>query len=469
RDAFPQLGADWQGFGLNDVSSELGFSNDADVLVVSPQTSEQLLASAEQVADMLVDAARIQRLGSCVTAQLDEACAEQVVNTAGARLFRRPVRSAELQRYLALFASISDASEPRVALKWTLAALLQSPNTLYRRELGDATRVLDNYELASELSYTFADSPPDAELRSLAERGELMQAETRVAQAKRLLHSPRGHEALQQFFREWLRYGSVATADRPMVSGFAAVRGKLIEEAERFIARAVYEEEVGLSGLLTAPFSVVDRELAAYYGWALAGADWSPVTRPQGHGIGVLAQGALLASASNAGATSPTQRGLRVYERLLCQTKPRPPANVPPLESSEPDSYRTTREHYELAHARGPCASCHVQFDPLGFAFEHFDSGGRFRADEAGEPIDASGRWRAELAFSGQEELASRLAESAQVADCVSGLLVQYAFGGAGGETCLAEDARLAFREGASFVDTVAQLAAAEHFARRSG
>jgi hypothetical protein len=135
-----------------------------------------------------------------------------------------------------------------------------------------------------------------------------------------------------------------------------------------------------------------------------------------------------------------------------------------------PGRYRTTRQHYEDAHARGVCASCHVHFDPLGFAFEHFDSGGRFRADEAGERIDASGVLNADgrqIVFGGQEELAERLAESPQVADCVSGLLVQYAFGGAG--SCVAEETRAAFRDGASFVDTLAQLAAAEHFARRSG
>jgi hypothetical protein len=470
RDAFPQLGSEWSGFALNDVSSALGFNNDSSVLVVSLQTSEQLLASTEQLADLLTHPVRIAALAACASNQLDGACAEQVLSTGGERLFRRALRADELQQYTSLYKDIATASDDRSALKWSLVALLQSPHTLYRTELGDLAsdkHELDAHELASELSYTFTDSPPDAELRQLAARGELARAEVRVAQAERLLQTERGHEVVREFFRQWLRYGSVGTADRPLVPGFAAVRGKLIEETERFIEQVVYRDEAGLRGLLTSQSTLVDAELAAYYGYNTLGMSWTSVLRPAGQGIGVLAQGALLASASNVAATSPTQRGLRVLERLLCQSKPRPPANVPPLESSDPSSYRTTRQHYEQAHARGACAGCHVQFDPLGFAFEHFDSGGRYRTEEAGEPIDASGEWR-ELAFADQEQFVEQLASSAQVSDCVSGLLVQYALGGAGGAVCLAEDARTAFREGASWVDTFAQLAATEHFVRRT-
>jgi hypothetical protein len=476
RDIFPDAAGDWQGFNLSDVSSALGFSNDATALVVSPQTADEVRKSAEQLASVLSNSAHLGKLLPCAQNKPDDSCARELITTQGQRLFRRPLESDEVARYLQLLASVSGASDFANGVKWTLTAMIQSPNMLYRRELGDldqSASELSAYELATELSYTFADTTPDAALLERAQRGELDNAEVRVKEARRLLETARGHEMLQQFFREWLRYAAVRTADRPAIDGFDAIRGKLLDETARFIDDVAYTKHGGLRELLTAPYTFADAELAKYYDFPSGSAQWQSMARPDGRGIGILAQGALLASAANVDGTSPTHRGLLVYERLLCRTKPKPPANVPPLGNSDRATYRTTRQHYELAHAQGFCASCHTQFDPLGFAFEHFDQGGRYREDEAGEPIDASGKIPRPdgsilLEFGGAEELASRLADAPEVIDCVSGLLVQYAFGGAGGASCVAEEARASWRDGTTgFVETLAQLAAAPHFSQR--
>ncbi len=457
RDAFPEVARHWQGIAVGDVSSKLGFSNDASLLVVSPQLAGELQTSAEALADLAV--AAVAPCGSC---------ARELVTRYGERLFRRPLTAAELDRYSALFNSVSATGSFQQALKWTLVALMQSPATLYRRELGE----LSSFDLASALSYTYADEPPDAELRALAERGELNVPEIRVREARRLLATERGHAVVQQFFREWLRFGSVQTSDRPAIERFDAVRSKLLDEMMHFIDAVVYDDEGGLDRILTAPYTFADRELAEYYGSSASSDQLAQLPRKDGQGIGILAQGALLASAANVEATSPTHRGLLVHERLLCRSRPTPPPNVPPLGSTNPGTYRTTRERYEIAHAQGFCMGCHEQFDPLGFAFEHFDQGGRYRADEGGAPIDASGQVLARdrsllFAFDGAEALARGLAEQAEVADCVSGLAVAYAFGGA---RCVAEDARASFRtKNMGLLELLAQLAAAPSFAERSG
>ncbi|MEM6995136.1 MAG: DUF1588 domain-containing protein, partial [Myxococcota bacterium] len=189
---------------------------------------------------------------------------------------------------------------------------------------------------------------------------------------------------------------------------------------------------------------------------------------------GLLGQGSLLAANAHVDASSPTQRGLLVYERLLCVPRPPVPADIPPIEPPSPGT-TTTRERYEEQHmANDGCRSCHRLFDPIGFAFEHFDASGRFRPDEAGLPIDASGTIpkgpvEAEVSFDGLTELSETLAAQDQVTDCISGLTATYVFGGAGGTTCLAEDARTALvEEEYGLLEYVARLAAAPHFSERS-
>jgi hypothetical protein len=148
---------------------------------------------------------------------------------------------------------------------------------------------------------------------------------------------------------------------------------------------------------------------------------------------------------------------------------------VPPLNRATSAAFRTTREQYETVHALAGCAACHSQFDPLGFAFEHYDEGGRYRDDEAGASIDASGRvpgtsGEQGFAFGGQEDLANALAAQPEVADCVAGLLTAYATGGVSGEgaPCIADQARALLATGPNgIVEYLAQLAAAPDFTHR--
>jgi hypothetical protein len=181
-----------------------------------------------------------------------------------------------------------------------------------------------------------------------------------------------------------------------------------------------------------------------------------------------------LAGSAHSDASSPTLRGLVVYERLLCHQRIKPPPGIPTLESPTP-GVTTTRQRYEVSHGGKPgCAACHQYFDPIGYGFEHFDEAGRYRENEQSLAIDASGKvlsspdGKEVFVFNGLDDLTTQLAGQQDVADCVSGLAAAYAFAGAGGRACLAEEARAKFAKGElGVLDYYAELAAAPSVVER--
>ncbi|AKF05647.1 DUF1592 domain-containing protein [Sandaracinus amylolyticus] len=476
RTVFPEIAGEWSGVRLGPDLNQTGFTNNATALVVGNQTARDLLETAEDVATLMTRPATLSATLPCASSG-DAGCAGQLVDRYGARLFRRPLTSDERSRYVALHQRVSGESDFATGAKWTLVAMIQSPHAVYRSEIGGGagfaagdTRELDAYELASQLSYTFGGSPPDDALLAMARSGGLVDPAVRIAEARRLLETPGGHAVVQQFFREHFRYENVASQTKEHVGeAFAQVRGAMVDETSRFVDEVLYERDGDLTELLTADYTIADPPLAAFYGFAApAGATPSLITRPEGRGIGLLAQGSILAGTSNVTHSSPTNRGLLVFERLLCQVRRPPPPGV--STQLEPAEGRTTRERIETVHTRDAfCASCHSQFDPIGFGFEHYDEAGRYRELEAGIAVDASGSIpQTGAMFVGQEELARALAASEDVAVCVSGQMTLYAYGGGGQVECLGEGARQALLDGeVGILEFLAALAAEPHFTSR--
>ncbi|MCX4245205.1 DUF1592 domain-containing protein [Paraliomyxa miuraensis] len=476
--AFPELLPGWPGVAVGpDPVSKLGFGNDAQTLVVGNQTADELLETAQDAATRLVASGTLEAMLPCAASSPDAGCATELVEQRGAALFRRPLNDEEIARYVEHFDSIASRSDFATGIRWTLVAMMQSPQMVYRSELGqrdgDVYR-LDPYEIASSLSYDFAGQPPDEILLARAEAGELQDPAARIEEARRLLATTPGGTVLRRFFREWVGYGEVVGTVRAEEPEFEAVRGSMEEETRRFIDAVVYEDGGGVRELLTAPYTVLNDELAAFYGYGSPGGDFARVERPEQWARGLLAQGSLLAANAHTDASSPTLRGVLVFQRLLCNARLSPPADVPAIGPANVGA-QTTRERYELAHAADPsCNVCHRLFDPIGFGFEHFDHVGRYRADESGLPIDATGNMLVDvhadpLTFDGLTELAEVAADAPEVTDCISGLMASYYYGGAGGETCLAEEARdrLVAEEIGLFEYTV-QLAGTDHFVQRA-
>lgn len=468
-DVFPELAGQWSDSLPASALSNLGFDNNAST-TAGVQLADGILQTAQAVAAAVV--AALPTFLPCSTTAPDRACAEQFVTTYGRRLFRRVPTAEERERYLAFFDSALGRFGFEPAMKWVAVGLIQSPNAVYRREIGtdagDGTRRLSELELATALAYTYTGSTPSDELLTTAESGALGDP---VVLAEGLLGTERGNQALQRFFEGYVGFSNAAAIQRPNIPEFSNVSADMVQETRAFIDQVVFQGGGGVTELLTAPSTNPSQALAAYYGLATPAADYAPVARS--NGVGILAQGSFLATHANADASSPTKRGLFPFLRLLCQVKPEPPPNVPQISAPEP-GVRTTRQRYEEVHGQigSPCATCHRAFDPIGFAFEHFDEGGRYRADENGLPIDAAAAvtdldGNVLFSFDGQEDFVTKLSEIPLVHQCFSAYMAAYAFGSA--EACLGSNNVAELEAGAiGIARAFAELAEAPHFSRRT-
>jgi len=452
RDLFPAVSARWTGVNLGpDPTSTQGFDNDRAMLLVGQQTAEEILSTAKDVASLVTDAATLPGILACAAASADEACAGQFIDTVGPRLYRRPLTADERGELARLYRSVSARAGFTVGLKWSLVAMLESPEFLYRSELGDDTGTLTPYERATELSFTYGGSTPSPELLAKADRGALATPDSLEAEARALLATPSGQDALRAFFREWTGYGRIIGTDRANVGNFTKdIAPLLAEETKRFIDALVLDGNGTVQDLLTSETTYMNSRLATFYRYGAGTESFGPVARPAGRGIGLLAQPSILSSLSHYDFTSPTFRGLFVYSKLLCQKPPVRPPGVPAVQDAMPAN--TTRERYEAQHAHGSCAACHQTFEPFGYGLEHFDATGLYRENENGYDLDTHATVQLDptttIAFDGLEDLARKLAALPEVTDCVSGLLASYVFGGAGGQTCLADEGRANLAEG---------------------
>ncbi len=458
-----------------DSVARLLLSNDASILTMNQDGAQALLDRAEEIATAATEPTALAQTLPCAASSPDAACATTFIQDYGQRLFRRALTQADTDRYLGMYNSISAASDFPTAIKWVLVSLIQSPYTVYRSELGEGGGQLLPHEIASALSYDYAASPPSPELMAKALAGDLDDPEVRYQEALALLNTPRGKEVIRRFFIEWLQYRDVLTVSRAETTAdFEAARPKMVLETEAFLDKLLFEKSGGLADLLTANYTFADAELAAYYGFTGGAGDFAAGTAaevPRDFGLGVFAQGSVTATMSSITVTSPTRRGLLLLRRLYCRVPGLPQAINFDLTSDEVEG-NTTRERLESSHLDPGCATCHQIFDPLGFAFEHFDHVGRYRTEEvtpAGSfPIDATATVATlgGLAIDGQDELMMGLVEDEQVLGCVSETMTRYVYGSGG--TCRAPDAQSKVMSGEStIVEFLADLARAPHFASR--
>lgn len=415
-----------------------GFANEASSLVVSPLLADKLRDAAEDIAARV----ELSRLSPCATTAADASCTRELVQSFGERAFRRPLTDADVERYVALAAT---AGSFEAGVRLVVTAMLQSPHFLYRRELGTPSAgelyALDDFEIASELSYVLWQSMPDAALFEAARAGALHTPEQIADAALRMIEAPAARETVRAFVLEWLGLDAIATVPKdparfPELD--AALRASMLREVERFVDHAMFERDGSLAGLLTSPTSFVDETLAAHYGVPLdpvAPADASglrPVELAAQERAGILTLAGTMMRHARSNDSSPVHRGKLVRERLLCQVPPPPPPGIvvqpPPV-----DPEKTARERYAAHSELQPCAGCHVLMDPIGFGFERFDGIGRYRDQENGQPIDVHGEILysegTDGAFEGTLQLAQALANSQEVRACYASKWLRFAYG----------------------------------------
>ena len=477
-DVFPEVKGMWTASLPANTISQHGFDNDGSAQV-GAQRAGAVLDAALLVATALVGTP-LATILPCSTSGADRTFAETFLNKYGQRLFRRPITTAEHDRYLAFFDASKTKSDFKTALKWMTVALIQSPNTLYRSEVGTVNgnmRQLSPYEVATELAYTFTGTTPTDSLLTMAGSGNLGNLTTL---AQTMIATDAGKQMLQRFFEQYIAYSSVVSVQKPNISNFASVSADMAQEMRAFINQIVLQSPGGLEDLLTATTTNPSRALATYYGtgnaytggFPMPSTDYASVTRPAGLGVGLLSQGAFLATHAGSETSSPTQRGLFIYYKLFCQPHIMPPPNVPPLDTmTATTGINTTRDRYEKLHAQGTCAGCHKVFDPIGFGFEHFDEGGRFRVKEKTFDINSSGTITAPdtsmITFNGEDDLMTAVANQPIIHECMSAYLAAYAYGS--DESCLGASQVTALQSGSiGIAEAFARLAAEPHFTQRT-
>ncbi|UJR83375.1 DUF1588 domain-containing protein [Sandaracinus amylolyticus] len=386
---------------------------------------------------MYVDGASVEGPldpGAARTAER-RACAEGFVDTIAPLAWRRPLRVEDRARLLALY---DEAGEFRDGFRMIVEAIVESPRHLYLVEIGEPVadreghHALDDWELASRLSYLACESPPDAMLRADAARHALRDPEVLASHAARLFGSECAEATVVRFFEQWLGLDRLPEVNRdPTIypEWNDDLRRALREDASRFFVEMVFRERAGLDALYTARRAWPSAQVAAIYG--VESADGSEVALPEAR-AGLLTLPALMAVHAKPYETSPVHRGVFVVERLLCQHLPPPPAEldiVPPVF----DPSATTRERWSRHSSDSSCSYCHRLIDPVGFAMEDFDAIGRHRTMEAGEPIDARGGAPAlgvgDGSIEGTRALAEAIASSELAADCFARQWTRFGLG----------------------------------------
>lgn len=419
-----------------------GYDNNAAVLAVSSLHAEKFVLAAEEAAALAVADPQLAPCAQEGDVGAEEACALEFGKTFGRRAFRRDLTPSDEDALMAAYAIGRDGGSYREGIEVMIRAALQSPHFLYRLELstGNTSDVVevDQFELASRLSYLIWASAPDDVLLNAASAGELGTREQVAAAARSMLDDVKAKRGITDFYAQWLGTRKVATTakNQNLFPEFTpAVRDSMAAELPAVIEHVVWNADHKLSTLLTAPVAFVNDALAPVYGVDVASAEPQLVTLPeQQQRAGILTLAGFLSVQAHPDQTSAVLRGKFVRSKLMCQPPPPPPEDAD-INPPQLDEGATARERFAAHSESGSsCAGCHLLMDPIGFAFENFDAMGRFREQENGHPIDASGEivgGTDSLAgeFYGVKELAQKLAGSELVQDCVSTQWFRFATG----------------------------------------
>jgi hypothetical protein len=364
--------------------------------------------------------------------------ARDILDNFARRAFRRPVTKQEVERLVGLAEQAWKRGEKfEDGLALALQATLVSPHFLYRGELQPepdnpkSVHPVNEYALASRLSYFLWSTMPDEELFRHAQRRALRK--NLDAQVRRMLNDPKSRALVDNFAGQWLQLRNVATMspDPKTFKNFdEPLREAMRRETELFFEHVMREDRSVLD-FLNADYTFANERLSNHYGLAtVKGADFQRVSLKGTPRRGILTHGSILALTSNPTRTSPVKRGKWVLDNLLNAPPPPPPPDVPELKEGK-ELKGTLRERMEQHRSDALCASCHARMDPIGFAFEHFDGIGAWREQDAGEKVDASGELLTGEEFKDHSELIDILAAQKrdQFVRALSDKMLTYALG----------------------------------------
>jgi hypothetical protein len=417
----------------------LGFTNLSSSQTGSLVRMEQYESTAFAISQIV--AADPATLTGCdVNAEDEATCAGRYIADLGKRAYRRPLSAAEQDALMALLARDAGTIDYPTRLAMVVQAVLLSPKFLFRPEIGDLARAgaqgvpLTSWEIAARLSYFLTGSIPDAQLAAAADAGALQSRDEIVKQARRLMTSTRAQDQLVRFHTQWLGTDTVAALakDEKAFPDFTPLDAYYYgKETDLFLRKTLFEENGTYAQLLLADFTYANGPMAQFYG--VAGADpsdtdhWLKVKLDPSKNVGLLTQASLTATMSKQDRTDPIRRGKFVLNQILCRNVNPPPPEIVamfhPLDLS-----KTARDQLTEHRTNPVCAMCHSVLDPLGLPFEHYDGMGRWRDDDRGMAIDASGKID-DQTFDGVPQMAQVLSNLPDARACYASEWLRFAAG----------------------------------------
>jgi hypothetical protein len=464
-----------------------GYDNNAEVMGVSTLLLEKYVAAADELVTSALAATNTQgraRLLTCdFSGAKEEPCAQEILASFGRKAWRRPLATEDVARLLTLVKASRLAGDPfEVALGVGLQAILVSPHFLFRVEVDPAPglkvpHLLSDYELATRLSYFLWSGPPDEVLLAAAAAGKLKDEVELEQQVRRMLADPRAQALVDNFGGQWLRTRQLSLA-QPSPAQFPTYAARQLAQAmvqeTALVFRELLHGDRSMLDLVDADFTYVNAPLAAHYG--LPGSfdpDPSRFTRvalsPQSNRRGILTHGSILTLNATPTRNSTVKRGKWVLGRLLCQEPPPPPPDVPQL-STAPTS-GSLRQRMEQHVSDPVCSGCHQKMDPIGFALEHYDAIGAWRATDGQYTIDPRGTFPDGRSFSGALEMATVLKQDQDLPSCVVRHVFTYALGRTpvmNDETAIAQLTQSFQARGHRMKDLLVQVVLSPSFRMRS-
>jgi hypothetical protein len=330
------------------------------------------------------------------------------------RAFRRPLTSDERQFFIER--QFAETDDEEAAIKRVVLLALKSPRFAYREISG---QTVDPFNVASRLSFGLWDSLPDESLTKAAAEGQLATREQVAARAERMVNDPRTRSKIREFLLQWLKVDQPPeiAKDKERFPDFTPeVAADLRTSLDLFLDDVVWSEKSDFRDLLKTNWLYLNGRLAQLYRRDLPpDAPFLKMALDPSERAGVLSHPYLMAGFAYTETSSPIHRGVFIARSVLGRSLRPPPMAVSPL-PVELHADLTTRERITLQTKPEACQSCHAMINPLGFTLENFDAVGRFRTQDAGKPINASGGYRQRsgelVKFSGVRELANFLADS---------------------------------------------------------
>jgi hypothetical protein len=383
-----------------------------------------------------------KRIFTCRPApgESEEPCAARILESLVRRAYRRPIENRDIEPLLRLFAEGRSAGRSFDAgIEMALRGILVAPSFLFRSQSGPVKgkpgtiERVDEFELASRLSFFLWSSIPDDELLLWAEKRRLREPGVLREQVVRMLADPKAKALVDNFGGQWLHLRNLAEwqPDPDRYPDFdSPLRQALRRETELFF-ESIVREDRSILEFLEADYTFVNERLAKHYGIpAVRGNYYRRVGLDGLERGGVLTHASVLTVTSYPTRTSPVLRGKWVLENILGSPPPPPPPDVPVLADEAAGSARNLREALEKHRASAACSACHARLDPLGFALENYDAVGKFRTSESGVEVDASGSLPGGTLVRGPGDLKRILLDRRdEFLECFAGKLLTYALG----------------------------------------